>query len=113
MVLLSKAGLLFSIESLLTPYRNEAGMWSDMAVAVEDLAAVRFLLVPVNTATSSPTIPTYPASSQWSKQSSGIPADYLPQIHGCRDALQVIWYFLSAHCRGKALANTSVFRLCR
>ena len=49
LVLLTGAGLLLNVEGLLTPYRNEAGMWSDMAVAVDDLAAVEFVLVPAAT----------------------------------------------------------------
>lgn len=85
MVLISRAGLLLEIEGLLTPYRNEAGMWSDMTVAVEDLASVRFLLVPVTNA-STPTSPSSPRS----KRVDGIPSDYMPQIHGCRDSLQVL-----------------------
>jgi hypothetical protein len=59
-------------------------MWSDMAVALEDLAAVRFLLIPApvtsNTTNSSPSS---------TKQAPSISKEYLPQIHGCRDALQV------------------------
>ncbi len=60
-------------------------MWSDMAVALEDLAAVRFLLIPAS-ATSSTTNNPSPNST---KQATSIPKEYLPQIHGCRDALQV------------------------
>ncbi|EFX86646.1 hypothetical protein DAPPUDRAFT_307906 [Daphnia pulex] len=86
MVLLSNAGLLLNVEGLLTPYRTEAGMWSDMAVALEDLAAVRFLLIPAS-ATSSTTNNPSPNST---KQATSIPKEYLPQIHGCRDALQVM-----------------------
>jgi len=66
----------------------EAGMWADMAIAVEDLAAVRFLLVPITTP-SSPVNGTTSRPEMASKHSDGIPAEYLPQIHGCRDALQV------------------------
>lgn len=84
MILLSNAGILFNVEGLLTAYRTEAGMWSDMAVALEDLAAVRFLLIPApvssNPATSSPDSAKHPPP---------ISNEYLPQIHGCRDALQV------------------------
>lgn len=88
MVLVSRVGLLIGVEGLLTPYRMEAGMWADMAVAVEDLAAVRFLLVPITTP-SSPVNGTTSRPEMATKHSDGIPADYLPQIHGCRDALQV------------------------
>jgi len=34
------------------------------------------------------TTPTNPSSPR-SKRTDGIPSDYLPQIHGCRDSLQV------------------------
>lgn len=78
MVLLSNIGVALGVECLLTPYRTEAGMWSDMAVAVEDLAGVTFLLVPVSAARPEP-----------SNNQSTIPVEYLPEIHGCRDALQV------------------------
>lgn len=89
MVLLSNAGILLSVEGLLTPYRTEAGMWSDMAVALEDLAGVRFLLIPASASSSSAN--TSPNSA---KQSPVIVSEYLPQIHGCRDALQVVTYLL-------------------
>lgn len=85
MVLLSNAGILLSVEGLLTAYRTEAGMWSDMAVALEDLAAVRFLLIPASVS-SSPTN-TSPNSA---KQPQAIGSEYLPQIHGSRDTLQVV-----------------------
>lgn len=91
MVLLSKAGLLLHVEGLLTPYRTEAGMWSDMAIAVEDLAAVRFLLVPVTPSSPSSSSPKHETTAQQQRSSAdgGIPPDYLPQVHGCRDSLQV------------------------
>lgn len=95
MVLLSKAGLLLNVEGLLTPYRSEAGMWSDMAVAIEDLASVRFLLVPVTTPSSSSSSPKHQSAqppqvqSLPKRPSDAIPPEYLPQVHGCRDALQV------------------------
>lgn len=71
LVLLTGAGLLLNVEGLLTPYRNEAGMWSDMAVAVDDLAAVEFVLVPAATGGADA------ASGQ------------MPTVHGCRDAVRV------------------------
>ncbi|XP_057375635.1 inositol polyphosphate-4-phosphatase type I A-like isoform X2 [Daphnia carinata] len=85
MVLLSNAGILLNVEGLLTPYRAEAGMWSDMAVALEDLAGVRFLLIPASVSSSNTN-----SSPNSIKQHSSIPKEYLPQIHGCRDALQVM-----------------------
>lgn len=83
LVTLSHIGVALGVEGLLTPYRTEAGMWSDMVVAVQDLAAVSFLLVPFSSADDDddddpPT--TRPGS---------IPAEYLPQIHGTRESLQV------------------------
>jgi hypothetical protein len=86
-LLLSKAGVLFGVEGLLTPYRNEAGMWSDMVVAIEDLAAVKFVLVPVGAASS-----TNVASADETQSSGtqGIATPFRPEIHGCRDAVQVI-----------------------
>lgn len=84
MVLLSNAGVLLGVEGLLTAYRTEAGMWSDMAVALEDIAAVKFLLIPASLSSSSPN----PAVDSI-KESNPIANEYLPQIHGCRDALQV------------------------
>ena len=62
----------------------EAGMWSDMAVALEDLAGVRFLLIPASAASST----TNPSPNS-EKPANSILKEYLPQIHGCRDALQV------------------------
>uniref|UniRef100_A0A0P5NVZ0 Type II inositol 3,4-bisphosphate 4-phosphatase n=1 Tax=Daphnia magna TaxID=35525 RepID=A0A0P5NVZ0_9CRUS len=85
MVLLSNAGILLNVEGLLTPYRAEAGMWSDMAVALEDLAGVRFLLIPASVSSSNTN-----SSPNSIKQPNTIPKEYLPQIHGCRDALQVM-----------------------
>ncbi|KAK4008321.1 hypothetical protein OUZ56_013464 [Daphnia magna] len=85
MVLLSNAGILLNVEGLLTPYRAEAGMWSDMAVALEDLAGVRFLLIPASVSSSNTN-----SSPNSIKQPNSIPKEYLPQIHGCRDALQVM-----------------------
>lgn len=85
MVLISNAGLLLGVEGLLTPYKAEAGMWSDMAVAIEDLASVKFLLVPVTTGSSGIHVTT-----STSKQQSAVPGEYLPQIHGARESLQVI-----------------------
>lgn len=92
MLLLSNAGILFSVEGLLTPYRTEAGMWSDMAVAVEDLASVRFLLIPAPASSNSSTN----SSPTSVKQSTGLSKEYLPQIHGCRDALQVTEIFFKS-----------------
>lgn len=79
LLLLSKAGVLFSVQGLLTPYRAEAGMWSDMAVAIEDLAAVKFLLVPVS------------ATSDQPKDGDSANCSLFPQVHGNRDAVQVSW----------------------
>lgn len=90
MVLLSNAGILLSVEGLLTPYRTEAGMWSDMAVAIEDLAAVRFLLIPSSTSAAK----TDSSANSVKQPITGIPNDYLPQIHGSRDAIQVRIFFL-------------------
>lgn len=59
-------------------------MWSDMAVALEDLAGVRFLLIPASVSSSNTN-----SSPNSIKQPNTIPKEYLPQIHGCRDALQV------------------------
>lgn len=84
MVLICNAGLLLGVEGLLTPYKAEAGMWSDMAVAIEDLTSVKFLLVPVTTGTNG----IHTASS---KKPSAVPAEYLPQIHGTRESLQVFF----------------------
>ena len=83
-LLLSKAGVLFGVEGLQTPYRNEAGMWSDMVVAIEDLAAVKFVLVPVGAASSTNVDDTQSSGTQ------GIATPFRPEIHGCRDAVQVI-----------------------
>lgn len=59
-------------------------MWSDMAIALEDLAAVRFLLIPASASSSAAN-----SSPNSIKHPSLIPKEYSPQIHGCRDALQV------------------------
>lgn len=79
LVALSHIGVALGIEGLLTPYRTEAGMWSDMVVAIEDLSAVSFLLVPVSSVGHDPL----------TRQGS-IPVEYLPVIQGTREALQVL-----------------------
>lgn len=43
---LSGLGPLAYFEGLLSLYGNESDMWGDMCVAVEDLCAVNFTLVP-------------------------------------------------------------------
>jgi len=44
LVMLRDLGPLAYFEGLLTLYGNEADMWSDMCIAIEDLSAVSFQL---------------------------------------------------------------------